>query len=100
MAFIDANHQPPWPMSDTIALRSHMTGPKLTINHDLRLFQTQDTMYGIGPKYLFNQFPDTIRICSTANDSNIFAVDVSVDQCQFEALCMELVKLPWSLCTQ
>lgn len=100
MAFIDANHQHPWPMIDTMALYPHMTGPKLIIHHDLRLFQTQDVMFGIGPKYLLDQFPDNMRIRSTANHGNIFAVDVSMDQDRFETLCMDLVKLPWSLRTQ
>lgn len=100
MAFVDANHQHPWPIIDTMALYPHMTGPKLIIHHDLHLFQKQDVMFGIGPKYLFDQFPDTMRIRSTASHGNIFAVSVAMDQDRFEALCMDLVKLPWSLRTQ
>jgi hypothetical protein len=76
-----------------------MTGPKLMIHHDLRLFQLQDVMLGIGPKYLFDQFPDDKRIRSVANNGNIFAVDLNMDQDKFEMLCMDLVKLPWSLRT-
>lgn len=99
MAFIDANHQHPWPMIDMMALYPRMTGPKIMIHHDLRLFQLQDVMFGIGPKYLYDQFPDDMRIKSTANNGNIFSVDLSMDHNRFEALCMDLVKLPWSLRT-
>lgn len=100
MAFIDANHQHPWPMVDMMALYPRMSGPKLMIHHDLRLFQLQDVMFGIGPKYLYDQFPDDMRIKAEANHGNIFAVDLSMDHDRFEALCMDLVKLPWSLRTQ
>lgn len=100
MAFIDANHQHPWPMVDMMSLYPRMSGPKLMVHHDLRLFQLQEVMFGIGPKYLFDQFPDDKRIRSTANHGNIFAVDLNMDHDRFEALCMDLVKLPWSLRTQ
>jgi hypothetical protein len=97
LAFVDANHQHPWPAIDTLALYPRMTGPKIVIHHDLRLFSKQDVMFGIGPKYLFDQFPDSHRIRSTANGGNIFAVDLSMDQVAFEALMCDLLKLPWSL---
>ena len=99
MAFIDANHQQPWPAIDMMALYPKMTGPRIMIHHDLRLFMKQDVMFGIGPKYLFDQFPDSHRTRSTANDGNIFAVDLTMDQARFEALLMDLFKLPWSLRT-
>lgn len=97
MAFVDANHQHPWPAIDTLALYPRMTGPKVVIHHDLRLFSKQDVMFGIGPKYLFDQFPDTHRLRSEANDGNIFSVDLRMGQAQFEALMADLLKLPWSL---
>ena len=97
MAFVDANHQHPWPAIDTLALYPRMSGPKIVVHHDLRLFSKQDVMFGIGPKYLFDQFPDTHRIRSEANDGNIFAVDLNLDQARFEALMADLLKLPWSL---
>ena len=99
MAFIDANHQHPWPALDMMALYPKMSGPRLMIHHDLRLFMTQDIMFGIGPKYLFDQFPDTHRIRSDANGGNIFAVSVDMAQERFEALLTDLLKLPWSLRT-
>lgn len=97
MAFVDANHQHPWPAFDTLALFTRMHGPKIVVHHDLRLFAKQDVMFGIGPKYLFDQFPDSHRILSEANGGNIFAVDLSMEQARFEALMADLLKLPWSL---
>lgn len=97
MAFVDANHQHPWPAIDTMALFPRMTGAKIVIHHDLRLFAKQDVMFGIGPKYLFDQFSDAHRIRSEANDGNIFAVDLHVDQPRFERMMADLLKLPWSL---
>lgn len=97
MAFVDANHQHPWPAIDTLALYPRMTGPRIVVHHDLRLFAKQDIMFGIGPKYLFDQFPESHRIRSDANDGNIFAVDLSIGQDEFEGMMADLIKLPWSL---
>ena len=99
MAFIDANHQHPWPAIDMMALYPKMSGARIMVNHDLRLFMKQDVMLGIGPKYLFDQFPDSHRIRSNANDGNIFAVDLNMGQAEFETLLTDLFKLPWSLRT-
>lgn len=97
MAFVDANHQHPWPAIDTLALYPRMTEPKIVIHHDLRLFAKQDIMFGIGPKYLFDQFPESHRIRSAANDGNIFAVRLDLPQANFERVMSDLIKLPWSL---
>lgn len=99
MAFVDANHQHPWPGVDMMALYPKMSGPRIMVHHDLRLFMKQDVMFGIGPKYLFDQFPDSHRIRSKANQGNIFAVDLNMGQKEFETLLTDLFKLPWSLRT-
>ena len=99
MAFIDANHQQPWPAIDMMALYPRMTGPKIMVHHDLRLFMNQNNMFGIGPKFLFDQFPESHRQRSTANEGNIFAVDLNLDQARFETLLTDLIKLPWSVRT-
>lgn len=104
MAFIDANHQHPWPAIDMMALYPRMSGPRMMIHHDLQLFQIQDLMIGIGPKYLYDQFPSTHRVVSDARGrnklaqgGNIFAVDLNMNQSDFEVLLGDLFKLPWSL---
>lgn len=97
MAFVDANHQHPWPAIDTLALYPRLSGPRIVVHHDLRLFAKQDIMFGIGPKYLFDQFPEDHRIRSDANGGNIFAIDLNIAQAQFETIMADLLKLPWSL---
>jgi hypothetical protein len=98
MAFIDANHQHPWPGIDMMALYPRMTGPKIMVHHDLFLFRLQGGKpIGIGPKMLFDQFPESHRHQSTANNGNIFSVDLNMSKDRFEALMTDLLALPWSL---
>jgi len=97
MAFVDANHQHPWPLIDTLCLYPFLTGPKIVIHHDLRLFRRQDIVFGIGPKYLFDQFPASHKHRSDAHDGNIFSLDLTLDQGELEAISEEAFYLPWSL---
>jgi len=99
MAFIDANHQHPWPIIDTLCLYPFMQGEKIVIHHDLKLFKNQDIVYGIGPKYLFDQFPESCRDRSSANNGNIFYVKLSISREQMEAIAIDAFSLPWSLRT-
>lgn len=97
MAFVDANHQHPWPLIDTLCLFPHMSGPKIVVHHDLCLFRKQDLVFGIGPKYLFDQFPESHRDRSTANDGNIFHVSLDMPREQLEQIAADGFSLPWSL---
>lgn len=99
MAFIDANHQHPWPGLDMMCVWPYMTGPRIMVHHDLQLFLKQDVVYGIGPKFLYDQFPDDRRIKSEAENGNIFAVDLDMSRDAFEDILINLFKLPWSLRT-
>ncbi|PZX14345.1 methyltransferase family protein [Palleronia aestuarii] len=97
MAFIDANHQHPWPILDTLSIWPRLSGPKIVIHHDLQLYMKQDVMFGIGPKYLFDQMPEGRRILSDANDGNIFALDLDMERDELEEIAIRAIKLPWSL---
>ena len=97
MAFIDGNHQHPWPALDMMALYPHMSGAKMMAHHDLCLFAHQYPNLGIGPKYVFDQFPDTHRHRATARKGNIFTVDLTIDQERFETILSDLFNLPWTL---
>lgn len=99
MAFIDANHQHPWPLIDTLCLWPWLTGEKIVIHHDLRLFFKQDVVFGIGPKYLYDQFSDERRIKSLANSGNIFALNLNMRRVDLETIAMDGFSLPWSLRT-
>ena len=97
MAFIDANHQHPWPLIDTLCLYPYMSGPKTVIHHDLALFRKQERPIGIGPKYLFDQFPASHRDRSTAGNGNIFSLDLDLPVSDLESAATEAFYLPWSL---
>ncbi len=99
MAFIDANHAHPWPTLDTLAIAPHMTAPRCVIHHDLDLYMRQDVMFGIGPKYLYDQFPHDKRHASTANRGNIFCLDLGIPREELEDIAIRSLKLPWSLRT-
>jgi len=98
MAFIDANHQHPWPTIDTLCLFPYLDGSRIIIHHDYCLFRNQDIVYGIGPKYLFDQFSPTERILSNANNGNIFALKLdSVSTAELTEIAIDSFYLPWSL---
>lgn len=99
MGFVDANHQHPWPVIDTLALYPFLTGPKLLLHHDLRLFASLSRLLGLGPKYLFDQFPESHRVQSAAREGNIFLLDLTLDKAVFEARMADAFLLPWSLLT-
>ncbi len=101
MAFVDANHQHPWPLIDTLALWPHMRGdgPRTVIHHDLFLFRKQDIVFGIGPKYLFDQFPESHREASPAGGGNIFSLSLAMERDRLEEIAANGISLPWSLRT-
>nr|WP_246455852.1 class I SAM-dependent methyltransferase [Sulfitobacter aestuariivivens] len=99
MAFVDANHQHPWPTIDMMCIWPYLTGPKIMVHHDLNLFLKQEQAIGIGPKYVYDQFGDARRMKSTKDSGNIFALDLDMPQAAFERILMDLFKLPWSLRT-
>jgi len=97
MCFIDANHQHPWPLLDTLCVFPYLEKEKILIHHDLHLYQKQPVVRGIGPKYLFDQFPDKCRILSDANSGNIFALDLSkLANDDIEEIAIQCFYLPWS----
>lgn len=98
MSFIDANHQHPWPIIDTLCLFPYLIGDKIIIHHDLELFLKQDVVFGIGPKYLWDQFPEKNKIKSTANNGNIFALKLQdMSLAELEGIAINAFSLPWSL---
>lgn len=100
MAFVDANHQHPWPLMDTLCLYPAMRGPKVMLHHDLDLYRKQDEVIGIGPKYLYDQFPHTHRDRSTANHGNLFSVSLDFPVEEMERIARDAFALPWSLRTK
>lgn len=100
MAFVDANHQHPWPLMDTLCLYPVMTGPRIVLEHDLDLYRKQSgKIFGIGPKYLYDQFPHTHRDRSTANNGNLFSLSLDLPVATLEQIAKDAFALPWSLRT-
>lgn len=99
MAFVDANHQHPWPLIDTLCLYPHLKGPKIVVHHDLRLYRSQEVVYGMGPKILFDQFPPKHRFVSPANRRNTFYVDLKMKKAQLGRIAEAAFYMPWSIRT-
>jgi hypothetical protein len=99
MAFVDANHQHPWPLIDTLCLYPFMRGKKIVIHHDLRLYRKRNMPLGIGPKYLFDQFPESHKERATANKGNIFHLRLDFEKSKMEEIATDALLLPWSLRT-
>lgn len=93
--FIDANHQHPWPMIDTFLSLPSLAPNGIMAHHDLKLFTLQDRPQGIGPKYLFDQLADSLRIQSDLAP-NIFALHAPRDAHAFVERMAEGLLLPWS----
>ena len=96
IGFVDGNHQHPWPLIDTLCLLPRMTGPKLLFHHDLNVYKKQRNANGVGPKYLFDQFPGSHRTRYAANQGNLFSVRLDLPREQIEELAIEAFQLPWT----
>ncbi|WP_340109556.1 class I SAM-dependent methyltransferase [Pikeienuella sp. HZG-20] len=97
MAFVDGNHKHPWPLIDTLFLSEVLTGSRKIIHHDRRLYRLQPRPIGIGPKYLYDQFPESHRRASTANKGNIFHIDLTMSTAALAEIAEAAIHLPWTL---
>lgn len=96
MAFVDANHYHPWPLLDTMCLYPFMCGSKLVIHHDRQLYKNQQIVYGIGPKYLYDQFPCERREVPTNGNGNIFSINIDMEKAALEEIFLDAIYLPWT----
>ena len=100
MGFVDANHWHPWPLIDTLCLYPVLGGSKVVVEHDLNLYSLQTgKITGIGPKYLYDQFPHTHRDRSTARNGNLFSLSLDLPIVRMEQVAKDGFALPWSLRT-
>lgn len=97
MAFIDGNHQHPWPTLDMIALLPFMDPNAVLIFHDLALFKRQAKVVSIGPKFLYDQFPDSRRRVSPRDaGANIFSITLRGDHRSCEDALINSLLIPWT----
>jgi hypothetical protein len=99
MAFIDVHHQHPWPTIDTLLAAKQIRERVVIIHHELNLFMTHDSPIGVGPKYLYNQFPDVLRTCSSTLPSNIFSWQLQMPHEELVERAKASFALPWTLQT-
>jgi hypothetical protein len=99
MVFVDANHQHPWPTLDTLLVYPWIKGEKIIIHHDYNLYFKQRNPIGIGPKYLYDQFPDFLKLRSPEDDGNIFALSLDIETHELEEIAIGSLMLPWTLQT-
>lgn len=71
LAFVDASHQHPWPLMDTLCLLPLMRPGSLIVHHDLQLYLSPKNRVGVGPKLLYDQL---------AADSRISPADLGLEQ--------------------
>jgi hypothetical protein len=96
MGFVDGSHQHPWPLVDTLCLLPRLAGPKILFHHDLNLYKRGPKARGVGPKYLFDQFPESHRTRYAANRGNLFSIVLDLPVEQLESLAAEAFALPWT----
>jgi predicted O-methyltransferase YrrM len=97
MAFIDANHQHPWPTLDMICLLPVMVKGALIYHHDLALYKKQDPTIGIGPKYLFDQFSDEFREITREPEKNIYFIRYHGAYTDLQQAMIDSLHLPWTV---
>ena len=97
LAFIDANHQHPWPVLDMISVLPVLTPGAKVIHHDLALYKLQSPVFGIGPKYLYDQVSDEFKVVTNEPKKNIFYIQTTDDYLDFEESLIQALYLPWTI---
>ncbi|GAA4684545.1 hypothetical protein GCM10023226_22440 [Nocardioides nanhaiensis] len=98
MAFIDANHQHPWPTIDALCVIPALVGPRVLLMDDLRLYFRQAKGRGIGPKHLFDQFPEARREQAPVSGGNVFRLRVDgLPAAELERIAADCLAIPWTL---
>ena len=96
MGFVDGHHGHPWPVIDTLCLLPSLSRSAILFHHDLNLYKNQRKPVGIGPKYLFDQFPDSHRERYAASDGNLYSVSLDLPIEKIEAIAVDAFAIPWT----
>jgi Methyltransferase domain len=107
LALIDGDHQHPWPTLDLLALLPVMNEVCSGIFlHDINLYRgfhqketysCPDLQTEIGPKFLIDQFPDTVCKLIDCERPNLALIDTKGDFKNFiDPICAALF-IPWRL---
>ena len=96
-AFIDAQHQHPWPTLDTIAVLPFLNKMAVIIYHDLALYRMQTPVLGIGPKYLYDQIHKNLKVVTSDPKKNIFYIKTTDNYSDYEEALLSSLYIPWSI---
>lgn len=97
LAFIDANHQHPWPTLDTICLLPFMRPGARVYHHDLSLYKNPRHRYGIGPKYLYDQIPGKRRQLIQDPKRNMYYIKTPKRFARLQSSLEDSLRIPWTL---
>ena len=97
MALVDGGHAHPWPLIDTLCVNVVLTGSRLVLQDDLTLFRRRPNGRGVGPKFLFDQFPESHREVFTEGGGNLFALSLDLPPEHLERIALDAFALPWTL---
>ena len=96
-AFVDGSHYHPWATIDTLMLMPLMQLGGFIGHHDLNLYMYEDYRDQLGPKYLFDQLPEPIRIKDREQPfSRSFLINVPPEYRTLTKNMIESLSLPWS----
>jgi len=95
--FIDANHQHPWPTLDMLAVLPFVNAGACVAHHDLALYRRQTPVFGIGPKFLFDQVDARLRVVIADRVQNIFYIKVEGDYREFAGALLNALYIPWTI---
>jgi hypothetical protein len=96
MAFIDADHQHPWPTLDMIAVLPALRKQACIVVHDLTLYKRQARVRSIGPKFLFDQIQPELRVVTNDAKKNIFYIQTTENFLDFRQTLVDSLYIPWT----
>lgn len=97
MVFIDANHDHPWPTLDTIATLPMLKRGGVVFHHDLALHRVRADSWGIGPKFLYDQFPEHSRQVIDHPTKNIYLLRIDDDYRAYSEPLQHALLIPWTI---
>ncbi|CAN5569868.1 hypothetical protein BH11ACT8_BH11ACT8_17620 [soil metagenome] len=97
LALVDGGHVHPWPLIDTLCVNVVLGGSRLVLQDDLTLFRRQGNGRAVGPKFLYDQFPETHREQFAAGSGNLFSVSLDLPPERIEQIALDGFALPWTL---
>ena len=69
----------------------------MIVHHDLELYKNQEKVVSVGPKYLYDQFPESLKTVSPKEwRSNIYSIRWNGSYRSCEEYLINSLLLPWT----